>query len=136
MKDMENMFQLKMNLMEKKYEGNNHALQKELTDLKRKELQHYKENKQLKERLAKMEAGIDDGADNDLNYDSPDYESDDGTDINYDSECSNIEKQDDKKKTTTNTHQNENQYHSVETYADPNYNSSDNEDPRNDIYLD
>jgi hypothetical protein len=47
--------------------------------------------------------------------------------INYDTECS-----DDEKESANIT---QNNHHSVEVFADPNYNSSDNEDPRNDIYL-
>jgi hypothetical protein len=198
LKEMERAFQLKMDLMEQKYEGNNEALQKELAALKQKELGHQEENRLLKERLAIMEAGIQDSANNDLSYDSecsideeevddiidkakmnvtegkngslqndiitlkqenhhqyeenqllkerlagiqddanddPYYNSsdnDDNNDINYDSECS--EQEDEGNNTTGTTQQHKN--HSVEIYANPNYDSFDNEDSRNDIYLD
>jgi hypothetical protein len=88
---MEKAFQLKMSLMEQKYEGNSDALQKALASLKQKERDQQEENRQLKERLEKMEAGIQDNANNDLNRGSPNDKKDDGNDINYDSECSNIE---------------------------------------------
>jgi hypothetical protein len=88
---MEKAYQLKMNLMEQKYEENSDAkdaLQKELASLKQKELDHQEENRLLKERMARMEAGVQDNVDTDLIYDSSDDEIDDENDINYDSECS------------------------------------------------
>jgi hypothetical protein len=90
---MEKAFQLKMSLMEQKYEGNSDALQKELASLKQKERDQQEENRQLKERLAKMEAGIQDNSNNDLNRGSPNDKKDDGNDTNYDSECSNSEEE-------------------------------------------
>jgi hypothetical protein len=112
------------------------ALQKELADLKQRELDHQKENQRLKERLAIMEAEMQNNADNNLNYDPSVNESDNENDINYDSEYSDSKEEEDNK-VVENTQKpllilpNMNDSH-----ADPNYNSSDNKDPRNDIYYD
>jgi hypothetical protein len=94
-----------------------YALQKERATLKQKELEQHEENQLLRERLARIVA-VQDDHHNDPYYNSSDNEGDD------------------KNNTTTNTQQRESHYHSVEIYADPNYDSSDNEDPRNGIYLD
>jgi hypothetical protein len=110
-------------------------LQKDISALKQMELEQHEENQLLKERLTRMEQGVQDDPNNDPNYDSSDNEIDNGLDINYDSECSN-NKEDNVNKNIANTQQRESHHHLVETYADPNYDSSDNEDPRNDIYLD
>jgi hypothetical protein len=111
-----------------------YGLQKDIAALKQKELEQHEENQLLKERLAEMEAGIHDDANNDPYYNSSDNENDDNNDINYDSECSDEEEEGNS--TTVITQQSKNHYHLIEIYADPNYDSSDNEDPRNDIYLD
>jgi hypothetical protein len=112
------------------------ALQKELADLKQRELDHQKENQRLKERLAIMEAAMQNNADNDLNYDSSVNESDNENDINYDSEYSDSKEEEDDKD-VENTQQPLPIYPNMdENHADPNYNSPDNEDPRNDIYYD
>jgi hypothetical protein len=160
-------------------------LQKELSAIKQSERDHQKENQRLKERIARMEAAMQNNADNDLNYDSSDNEINDNSATNNVDvkkkddyalqEQVNILKQkeleqheenqllketlaiivavqgdphndpyynssdnkgDDKNNTTAHTQQRESHYHSVEIYADPNYDSSDNEDPRNGIYLD
>jgi hypothetical protein len=110
-----------------------YVLQKERAALKQKELEQHEENQLLKERLARIVAVQNDPR-NDPYYNSSDNEDDDNNDINYDSECS--EEEEEGNTTTITTHQSKNHYHSVEIYADPNYDSSDNEDPRNDIYLD
>jgi hypothetical protein len=60
-------------------------LQKQPYAIKQSELDHQKENQRLKERLARMEAEMQNNADNDLNYDSASNENDDNNDINYDS---------------------------------------------------
>jgi hypothetical protein len=91
LKEMEKVFQVKINLIQQQNEGNNNSLQKELASLKQKELDQQEENRQLKERLAKMEAGIQDNAYNGLNHDSSNDKKDDRNDINYNSECSNSE---------------------------------------------
>jgi hypothetical protein len=103
-------------------EVNSGALQKELDDLKQEKHQHEK-NQLLKQNL-RMESGIQDNASND----SRSSDNENNNDINYDTECSDDEKE--------NANITQNNPHSVEVFADPNYNSSDNEDPRNDIYLD
>jgi hypothetical protein len=71
---------------------------------------------------------------NDINYDSPD-DDDANNDINYDTECSDNE-QDTTHNTSKAVHQNPNKSVPNEVYADPNYDSSDNEDRTNDICLD
>jgi hypothetical protein len=206
LKEMEKAFQLKMDLMEQKYEENSDAkdaLQKELVALKQKERDQQEENRLLKERMARMEEAMQNNGDNDLNYDSSDNESndnnatnnigvkkkvdyalqeeraalkqkeleqyeenqllkerlarivavqddphndpyytasenesDDSNDITYNTKRSNDDKKKGENNTTTNIQQRESHYHSVEIYADPNYDSSDNDDPRNNIYLD
>jgi hypothetical protein len=95
-----------------------YVLQEERAALKQKELEQHEENKLLKERLAKIVAGVQDDPSIDPYHNSSDNEDDD------------------KNNTTANTQQRESQYHSVEIYADPNYDSSDNEDPRNNSYFD
>jgi hypothetical protein len=110
------------------------TLQKELTALKQEKMEQHEENQLLKQRLARMEAGIDDDTNNDLNYDSSENES--KNDTNYDTECSNSEEDDDDDYITTSTQKNKNNHHLIETYADPSYVSSDNKDPRDDVYLD
>jgi hypothetical protein len=120
-------------------EGNSYALPEELVALKQKEIEHQEENQGQKERLTRMEAGIEDDANKDLNYDSSDNESSHENDINYDTECYTTEEDEEEEEeendrnaaAITQMHGNSN-----EEYADPNYNSSDNEDPKNDIYLD
>jgi hypothetical protein len=166
-------------------EGNDDDLQNSLTTLKQSERDHQKENQRLKERLVRMEEAMQNNADNDLNYDSSDNESNDNSATNsvdvkkkddyalQEERAALKQKEleqhgenqllkerlvgivevqddphndpyynssdnegDDKNNTTANTQQRESHYHSVEIYADPNYDSSDDEDPRNDIYLD
>jgi hypothetical protein len=94
-----------------------YALQEERTALKQKELEQHEENQLLRERLARIVAVQGDP------HNDPYYTSSDN-------------KGDDKNNTTAHTQQRKSHYHSVEIYADPNYDSSDNEDPRNGIYLD
>jgi hypothetical protein len=131
---MEKAFQLKMNLMEQKYEGNSDALQKGLVSLKQKKLEQQEENKRLKERLAGMVTEIQDGDNSDPYYGSSNNKNDYNNDINHDSEC-NEEKEGGNNVTIT-TQQSKNHHGLVETYAYPNCSSSANEDPRNAIYLD
>jgi hypothetical protein len=92
-----------------------------LSHLQQEQTQKDEENKQLKEKLAKLEAELNRVTDNDLNYDSPDDENDndDNNNINYDTECSD-EEQDTKHSTR--------KYVSIEEYADPNYGSLDDDD--------
>jgi hypothetical protein len=117
-------------------EGKNIASQKEVAALKENEYLQDEEHRQLIERVAGIEAGVQDDPNNDLNYDSYDSEIDNELDINYDSECSNNEEEDTINKNIVNTQRVRTHHTSVETNADPNYDSSDNEDRRNDIYLD
>jgi DNA-directed RNA polymerase subunit F len=73
---MQDAFQLKLGLIENEKNAALSHLQQEKT-------QNDEKSKQLKEKLAKLEADLNRIADNDLNYDSP--EDDDGNnDINYD----------------------------------------------------
>jgi hypothetical protein len=76
----------------------------------------------------------EDDENNDVNYDSPD-DDDASNGINYDTECSDNE-QDTTHNTSKAVHQNPNKSFPNEVYADPNYDSSDNEDRTNDICLD
>jgi hypothetical protein len=84
---------------------------------------------------------MQDNANNDLNYDSSDNESSHENDINYDTECytseeDEEEEEEEENKTAVNTQKNKMHDNLVKKYAGPSYNSSDKEDPRNDIYLD
>jgi hypothetical protein len=126
-------------------QGSDDALQKELAALKQSKLEQHAENQRLKEKLARMETEMQDNANNDLNYDSSDNESSHENDINYDTECYTSEEDEEEEeeeeeekenKTAANTQKNKMHDNLVKKYADPNYNSSDNEDPKNDIYLD
>jgi hypothetical protein len=121
---MQDAFQLKFDLMENANKATIMNLQQEQT---RKD----EENKQLKEKLVKLEAELNRNTDNDLSYNS--RKDDDNNDISYDSESSDAKEHDNIRHIT---HQNTSKNDSNEIYADPNYNSSDNEDPRNDLYLD
>jgi hypothetical protein len=67
------------------------------------------------------------------NYDSPE-DGDPNKDINYDTESS-VDVENTTHNTRNSVYQNFNNYVSNEVYADPNYNSSDNEDRTNDICL-
>jgi hypothetical protein len=64
-----------------------------LSNLQQEQARKDEENKQLKEKLAKLEAELNRVTDNDLNYDSPDdgNNNDDKNDINYDTESSDEE---------------------------------------------
>jgi hypothetical protein len=141
MKSVQDAFQLKLDLMENEKSAALSHLQQEQT-------QKDEENKQLKEELAKLRAELDRTTDNDLNYDSPEEDDDNNdinydstdyddanNDINYDTECSDSE-EDTTHNTSKAVHQNPNKFISNEVYADPNYDSSDNEDRTNDICLD
>jgi hypothetical protein len=82
-------------------------------------------------------------ADNDLNYDSSCNESNSESDISNDTECYTSEEEEEEEEEEENdrnavaiTQRNQIHGNSDEEYADPNYGSSDNEDPKNDIYLD
>jgi hypothetical protein len=80
---MEQAFQLKMNLMERKYAENqasNDGLQNE--------------NQLLKERLARLEAVLEGNANKDRNYDSADIEKDDESVTHCDAKYSHHEKED------------------------------------------
>jgi hypothetical protein len=101
--------------------------------------------------LEKLRAELKQVTDNDLNYDSPEDDDDDddnsninydstdyddaNNDINYDTECSDNE-QDTTHNTSKAVHQNPNKSVPNEVYANPNYDSSDNEDRTSDICLD
>jgi hypothetical protein len=115
---------------------NNSTLQNVLPPLKQATDHQYGDTQLLQERLVITEAGIQDDPNNDPYYDSSDNENDNEIVFNYDSECSNGEEDNNVNKHKATTQKGKNQYHLIETYADPNYDSSDNEDPRNDIYLD
>jgi hypothetical protein len=108
----------------------NNILQKKVAHLEQEKHHQAQEIKLLKQRLTILEAGMQDDAINDLNYDSSDNDSE----INSAAECANGQEEGGNKATTNK--QDRNQHHSTETYTNPNYNLSDNEDPRNDIYLD
>jgi hypothetical protein len=128
-KSIQDQFQLKFDLME-------NANKTALSHLQQEQTQKNEENKQLKEKLARLEAELNRVTDNDLNYDSPDddNDTDDNNDINYDTECSDEEK--DTIHSTGNLHQNTRKYVSNEVFANTNYDSSDNEERTNDICLD
>jgi hypothetical protein len=112
-----------------------YALQEERAALKQKELEQHEENQLLRERLARIVA-VQDDRHNDPYYNSSDNKDGDKNDNTYNTKRSNGDKKKGGNNTTANTQQRESHYHSVEIYADPNYDSSDNEDPRNNIYLD
>jgi hypothetical protein len=61
-------------------------LEEEVSALKQEKIVQHEETKRLQERLAKIEAGIHDNDNNDLNYNSSDNEDDHNNDINYDTE--------------------------------------------------
>jgi hypothetical protein len=143
MKSMQDAFQLKFNLME-------NANKSTITNLQQEKAQNDEENKRLEEELAKLRAELkqvtdnnlnydspkdDDDDKNDINYDSPDNNGDANNDTNYDTECSDNE-QDTTRNTSKTVHQNPNTLVPNEVYADPNYDSSDNEDLTNNICLD
>jgi hypothetical protein len=160
MKELATAFELKLGLAEKENQENKEskdAMQRHLDLLQQDKLRQDEENKQLKEKLARLEVQLEENTDNDFNYDSPDSDNgndinydteidnstDYNSDINYDSECSDDEedtnqntKNDTRQNTRNNTSQNTNDHFSNEIYADPNYDSSDNEDRTNDICLD
>jgi hypothetical protein len=79
MKSMRDAFRLKFDLLE-------NANKSTITNLQKEQTQKDEENKQLKEKLAKLEAELNHNTDNDLSYDS--RKDDDNNDINYDSESS------------------------------------------------
>jgi hypothetical protein len=68
MNKLDKKFESKMNLMEVK----NDNLQKELTSLKQKEIQHDKENKCFRDEQTMLKVAIQALTNNDLNYDSSD----------------------------------------------------------------
>jgi hypothetical protein len=76
---MRDAFQLKFDLLE-------NANKSTITDLQQERAHKDEENKQLKEKLAKLEAELNRNTDNDLSYNS--HKDDDNNDINYDSESS------------------------------------------------
>jgi hypothetical protein len=140
MKSMQDAFQLKLGLIENEKNA-------ALSHLQQKQTQKDEGSKQLKEKLAKLEAELN--HDNDLNYDSPEDDDDANNDINYDSpadgdgtnndisydtECSDNE-EDTTHSTSKAVHQIPSELVPSEVYADPNYDSSDNEDHTNDICL-
>jgi hypothetical protein len=141
MKSMQDAFQLKFDLME-------NANKATIMKLQLEQIRKDEENKRLERELVQLRADLNHNADNDLNYDSPDdddnndinYDSPDNdddanNDINYDTECSDNE-QDTTHNISKAVHQNQNKSASNQLYADPNYDSSDNEDRTNDICLD
>jgi hypothetical protein len=65
-----------------------------LLNLQQEQTRKDKESKRLEEKLKRLDEELNDNADNDLNYDSPNDDSDDNNDINYDSECSDDAKDD------------------------------------------
>jgi hypothetical protein len=110
-----------MSLMEKENKESKESLKNQLFIIHQEKQQQNEENMRLREELAKMKAAL-------LEKSTDDPSDCNNNDINYDTECSEEE---------TNTHQHT-MHHSVsdENLADPNYNSSDNEDPANEIYYD
>jgi hypothetical protein len=124
------------------------------SNFQQEQTQRGKENNQLKEKPARLEAELNRATDNDLNYDSLDddndndlnYDSaegdndndsnDDNNDINYDTECSDEEEKNTKHNTRNPIHQDTRKSVSNQVFADPNYDSSDNEDRTKDICLD
>jgi hypothetical protein len=84
MKSMRDAFQLKFDLLE-------NANKSTITNLQKEQTQKDEENKQLKEKLAKLEAELNRNTDNDLSYNS--RKDDDNNDINYDSESSGDEEE-------------------------------------------
>jgi hypothetical protein len=136
-------FQLKLGIIESENKST-------ITNLQQEKAQKDKENKLLKEILAKLESQLKESTsnvlnygstesvnsgENDINYDTEiDSRNDDNNDINYDSESNDNEKCTNHS-SLENTHQNI-IYVTNKVNADPNCDSSDNEDPRNDLYLD
>jgi hypothetical protein len=115
-----------------------------IMNLQQEQARKDKENKQLREQLAHLREELSHNADNDLNYDSPEDDNDDSNDTDYNTESSDDEEHDNSNNRHI-SHQNIQEHDSNVIYADPNddemfadpyYNSSDNEDPRNDLYLD
>lgn len=95
MQTMEQAFQFKMSLMEKKYEENRvriDALHNELATLKQEKFQQHEENKKLTDELAGLKARIQGKANNGDKHDLFDNENVNG--INYDTKNSNSEKDD------------------------------------------
>jgi hypothetical protein len=149
MKSLEHTFEIKMSMMETKYEQNKEredALHRRNDVLEQEQAQKDEEKKQLKERLAQLEAEMN--GTNDSCYDSSDNESDNLNDINYDSENDCSEGESNQIGTSDINHSalnyNDNgpfadfnyvldtntysiNYHSDDSHAEPNYNSSDNE---------
>jgi hypothetical protein len=110
-------------------ERNNNVLQNDFTTPKQENHQQAKENQPLQGRPARMEAGVQDDANNDLNYDSASNGNDDNNDINYDSSDNENESNND---INYDSSDNEN-----DSNNDINYDSSDNEnDSNNDINYD
>jgi chromosome segregation ATPase len=86
MKALADAFQLKLGVAEKeikKYKKSKDTLQRKFDSLQQEQIRKDEEIRQLRERLARMEAALDNN--NDLNYDSPNEDSDPNNDINYDS---------------------------------------------------
>jgi hypothetical protein len=154
MKGIENAFELKLGLAEKENQANKESkevMQRNFDILQQEKLRQDEENKQLKEKLVRLEAQLEENTNNDFNYDSVesvnsgdndtsydteiDNRSDYNNDINYDSECSDDE-EDINHNTSNYALQNTNKCISKEIYADSNNDSSDNEDRTNDICLD
>lgn len=125
MKSLQDDFQSKLELIE-------NASKTTIRNLKKEQARKKEENRQLKEKLARLEAELNHNTNSDLNYDSPDTDSD-NNDINYSTERS--EDEDDNHK-SNNMHRNHIKYALRESYANPNYNSSDNEDRTKDICYD
>jgi hypothetical protein len=86
MKTLADAFQLKLGMAEsenKKNKKSKDTLQRKFDDLQQEQIRKDEEIRQLRERLARMEAALDNN--NDFNYDSPNEDSDPNNDINYDS---------------------------------------------------
>ncbi|KAI8875284.1 hypothetical protein K501DRAFT_272752 [Backusella circina FSU 941] len=109
--------------------SNDEQMNKTSDDNAKSFIHNFQSRMDLMKKETKLEAKLNDGSNNDINYDSPDNNSGDEHDINYDTECdtSEEEEEDDHDHETSNsTHQTTFNPDSSTNYADPS----------NDIYYD
>jgi hypothetical protein len=116
----------------RKYQDGKESLQNELFALQQNQIRQDEENRQLRQELAELKAQLQNNTISNTNHNAPGVNSDHENDINHDTEPSHSgsnERNSDQIQNTTHLP-------STEVFADPNYDSSDNEDRINDIYLD
>jgi chromosome segregation ATPase len=119
-----------LQLQMRNYEDSKESLQNELFALQQNQIRQDEENRQLRQELAELKAQLH--AISKINHNELNVNTDHQNDIYHDTEPSHSgcnERKSDQIQNTTHLP-------STEVFADPNYDSSDNEDPRNDIYLD